>query len=138
MPFPGEFEFVVDEGMHQRTGRVTAFHDGSPVAGAKIGIVTNRFESTDWLATRTQTDEQGNFGFLTPKGKVSVSVTAPDYMDTWSHDFGPDQEISIRLDRRGIVTGIVVSCPCTTMPTESPTRMTSIPASSTRAACPAS
>jgi hypothetical protein len=109
IPHASEFEFVVDQGLSVWTGRITAAHDGSPVAGAKIR--SNEFDMGDgpWVAVLAESDEEGRFTFRDPPKEITVSVTAPGHLRTLYDKFLKGEEIDIRLDRRGVVTGVVLS-----------------------------
>ncbi len=79
--------------------------------GSEIEVVANRFGLEDgvFVATRAVSDASGNFTFRAPIGTVDVSVRASGFIETWGHDFDDGEEVAVRLDRRGVVTGIVVS-----------------------------
>lgn len=111
IPFPGEYEFVVDRDLHDWTGRITAAADGKPVAGALLEVrgYNDPYRLFVRNFTRAVTDEEGRFTFRAPREAVSVLVRAAGYLHTSWDGFEDGEEIEIRLDRSATIRGVVIS-----------------------------
>ncbi len=106
LPHEGEVEFVIDEGVIDRVGRVVADDDGKPVPGAVVMGFTREGGGS---FARARTDQDGRFTLVITAGKVELQVMAAGFADPRRAVIEPGTPCIIRLERLAGVTGRVLS-----------------------------
>ncbi len=105
LPHEGEFVFVVGvAGGRTRRGRVVVLEDGSPVAGAAVVAHGSGRSAT----TRTVSDAQGRFE-VPWTGWAAFEASADGFVSAKVRDSGVTDEVTLRLERTGVIVGRVVA-----------------------------
>lgn len=106
LPATEPVRIVVDRGAAPIAGRVLDAATGEAVAGARVVLWES--ERRDDSRLEAVTDEQGEFRIRSAIPELSFRVQADGYAPTYDRFIEPPEEVTIRLERGGRITGRVL------------------------------